>query len=423
MIYPKTERQAHFIAVAKKLVPAFRERAAKHDREGSFPFENFEEIRAAGLPKLVIPEEYGGWGANLLETVLVMETLATGDGSTGLSLTMHMQVMGAQAENRSWPEALYARIAREAVEEGALINAVATEPRLGSPSRGGLPDTTAEPVYVDGQRQEPAEWIINGHKTFASMSPTLDYFIIPAALQDGSGQIARFIVPRSDELEIVETWGDSLGMRSTGSHDLLIKDARVPHDHMIGRSDPGAKDPTKSTLNAWFTLTVSAVYLGVAQAALDAAAGYAQERVPTALGKPIAELEGVQRRLGQAELLLTQARALLYQVAQDWDDFPQRRQELSPALMATKITVTNNAIAAVDHCMRVAGGASMTKALPLERYYRDVRAGLHHPVNDDQALPMFGQIALRRQQEAEKASQSDGRGGGADMLEPIPEEK
>jgi alkylation response protein AidB-like acyl-CoA dehydrogenase len=142
--------------------------------------------------------------------------------------------------------------------------------------------------------------------------------------------------------------------------------------------------------------TVSAVYLGIAQAALDVAARYARERVPTALGKPIAEVESIQRRLGQAAFAIAQARLTLYQVADLWARYPEQRADTLGALVGVaKVTVTNNAIEAVDHAMRVAGGASMGKALPLERYYRDVRAGLNHPINDDLLFVQLGKAAAK----------------------------
>jgi alkylation response protein AidB-like acyl-CoA dehydrogenase len=185
-----------------------------------------------------------------------------------------------------------------------------------------------------------------------------------------------------------------LGMRSTGSHDLVLKDAFVAASQMI---PPGIPNPTtKPKVSAWFTLNVSAVYLGVAVAALQCAARYAQERVPTALGKPIAQLESIQRHLGQAELLIHQARIQLYHAAELWDRHPDRRLDMGESIMVAKYTATNNAIAAVDHCMRVAGGASMTKTLPLERYYRDVRGGLSHPMNDDQIFTTLGQLTITR---------------------------
>ncbi len=393
MFYPYTERQAHFIAIAQNLAEKFAQRAAEHDREGTFPFENYADVRAVGLPALIVPEAYGGWGAGLLETVMTMGALAVGDGSTALNVTMHMQTLGGAIEAQSWPAPLLEKVCRDAVTDGLLINSIATEPELGSPSRGGKPKTRAKAIYAAGE--QPIAWVINGHKNFASMVPTLDYMIISAVLDDGSEEVARFLMPRSDAIEIVETW-DAMGMRTTGSHDIILHDVRVPHAYMLGRgSTDKPHQKSKPTANPWFALGVSAVYVGVAFAALQAAARYAQERVPTALGKPIAELEGIQRRLGQAELLIHQANIHLYAAAELWERYPEQRVELSPTIIAAKYTATNNAIDAVDHCMRVVGGSSMTKHLPLERYYRDVRGGLSHPMNDDQALILFGKVALR----------------------------
>ena len=390
-LYPITERQERFVAVAQELATKFSSRAAEYDRTGAFPFANYVDIRASGLPALTVPIEYGGWGANLLETLLVAENLAVGDGSTALAVVMHLHTIGNVAESRSWPESLFVHICRAAVEEGALINSIATEPELGSPSRGGKPATTATPVPAIGKRA--AGYLINGRKSFASMSPVLDFMIVPAALEDGSDQVANFVISPGEGVEIVETW-DALGMRSTGSHDVELKDVFVPTDRMI---PPGVPNPvTKPKLNPWFTLAVSVVYLGVAAAALQCAVGFAQERVPTALGKPIAELESIQRRLGEAELLLQQGRSQIYHAADLWDRYPNRRTDMVESILVAKYSATNNAIGVVDHCMRVAGGASMTKALPLERYYRDVRGGIVHPMHDDMIFTTLGQMALAR---------------------------
>ncbi len=395
MLYPLTDRQERLVKVARELAARFQERAADYDRNGSFPFENFEDIRARGLPALVVPEEYGGWGASLLETVMVMEALAMGDGSTALSLTMHMQTLGGALESGAWPQPILEEFCWAAVQRGALINAIATEPELGSPSRGGRPKTTARPVVgADGQ---PTAWILNGRKNFASMSPTLDYMVIMAALEDGSGGVGHFVVTPGPGVEIVETW-DALGMRATGSHDVCLSDVRVPHEHFI---PPQRKDGMAPKFNAWFPLTVSAVYVGVAAAALQAAGKYALERVPTGLGRPIAEVESIQRRLGRAELLLHQARVHLYHTAELWERYPRRRGELGESIIVAKYTATNNAVAVVDHCMRVVGGASMSRRLPLERYYRDVRGGLYHPMNDDLALVTLGQQVLAQLRKTE----------------------
>jgi alkylation response protein AidB-like acyl-CoA dehydrogenase len=395
-IYPLTERQARFVELSKALATKFSARAAEHDRNGSFPFENFDELRASGYPAWVVPTRYGGWGANLLEALLIAETLAQGDGSTALSAAMHLQTVGGAEEKRTFPEPLFAEICRAAVERGALANYISTEPEMGSPSHGGKPATTATPIPATGSR--PPGYLVNGRKNFASMSPTLDFMIASATLQDGSGQdsaqVANFVIEPGPGVEIVETW-DALGMRSTGSHDVVFRDVFVPTSRLIPPTPPLA--PGKPRVNAWFTMVVSAVYVGVAAAALQSAVRFAQDRVPPSLGKPIAQLENVQRRLGEAELLLHQARIQLYYAADLWDRYPDQRSEVGELVLVAKYTSTNNAVAAVDQCMRVAGGVSMTKSLPLERYYRDVRGGVGHPMHDDQILTTLGKAAIARQ--------------------------
>ena len=304
---------------------------------------------------------------------------------------MHMQTLGSAAEAGDWPLELFDAVCCAAVERGALVNSAATEPELGSPSRGGKPRTTAVPVH-DGAGNIVA-WVIAGLKSFASMFPALDFLVIPATLQDGSDDVGRFLVPCGAEagrsITVVRPW-DAMGMRTTGSHDIRLTDVRVPAANLIGRMGHSTGGKT----NAWFLLTISAVYTGVAAAALQAAAQYAQTRVPTALGRPIATLENIQRRLGQAELLIHQAELHLFHAAELWDAYPAQRAQLGPLVAAAKVTATNNAVAAVDHCMRVAGGLGMTHQLPLERYYRDVRGGLNHPIGEDEALLWFGRLAL-----------------------------
>jgi alkylation response protein AidB-like acyl-CoA dehydrogenase len=399
MFYPRTDRQAQFVALAGDLADKFAPRAADQDRTGVFPYANFADIRATALPRLVVGVEHGGLGANLLETVMTVERLAVGDGSTALSFTMHLQTLGSAVESGGWPQALFARICAEVVAYGALINSCATEPELGSPSRGGKPKTTARLLDPAVPPTDPAaQWVISGRKSFASMSPALDYFIIPATLDcpgapghAGSfhGDVARFVVPRSAAIEIVETW-DAMGMRTTGSHDIVLHDVVVSNADLVGRSSQS----TGGGANAWFLLTVSAVYLGIAEAALAAAATYAQTRVPTALGRPIATVESVQRHLGQATFLNEQSRTLLYHNADLWDTHPAARADLAPLLAVAKVSATNNAVAAVDHCLRAAGGAALTHRLPLERYYRDVRAGLSHPIGDDETYLMLSRQVL-----------------------------
>ena len=386
MHYPKTERQAEFMALADDLAARIAERAAEHDRENTFPHEAFRALHEAGYLALTVPEEYGGRGADPLEVALAQERLARGDGAVALGAAMHLGLIGRLAETRAWPPPLFAQLCREVVAEGALINAAASEPALGSPSRGGLPATTARPVA--------GGWRIDGRKTWASLAPALRYVTVSTAIhEDGEGgappRRAGFLVPMDTPgLRVEETW-DNLGMRASGSHDIVLEGVVVPD----GARLPGEEGGGKGDPRAW-AIVVSAVYLGVAAAARDYAVCYARERRPSGLPGPIAELQTIQGRVAEIELTLLQARAVLYGAAETWLARPAERDAIAWQLAAGKYLATNGAIRVTDLALRVVGAAGLARSAPLERYFRDARAGLGHPPADDAALTLIGKAAL-----------------------------
>ncbi len=382
------QRLAGWLETAAALAKGFAARAAQHDHDRSFPLENFAELHAAGFHLLSIPTEYGGWGATLHEAVQVVEQLAQGDGPTALVYDMHVHVLGALAESRPWPEEHFAAVCAELVERGGWINSCATEPELGSPSRGGLPKTRA---VWDGDG-----WRITGQKSFTSGSPILTHMLIPAVIEDGTaGTVGVFLV-RADRpgLRIEDTW-DVMGMRTTASNDLLLENVPVAHADLVLRRVPDAPDPGRFSGGAWFGLTVSGVYLGIAEAARDEAIRFAQERRPTALnGQAIATLPPIQQLTGALEAELLTARALLYAVTSGWTEQPAQRPSLSTHVGLCKAIATSHAVKAADLALRVVGGQSMSRALPLERLFRDVRAGLFHPPTEELAYTNLGKTLL-----------------------------
>jgi alkylation response protein AidB-like acyl-CoA dehydrogenase len=382
--YPKTERQAEFMALADRLAVTASAHAAEHDREGSFPFETIDELKASGYAALTVPEEFGGRGANPLELALAQERLARGDGSVGLGSWMHLGLVARQATTRTWPAEVFARVCREIVRKGALINSAASEPALGSPSRGGLTSTTA--ARTDGGYR------INGRKSWASLAPALEWAIVMAAVED-PGQLARranFLIPMvTPGLQIDYTW-DTVAMRSTGSHDLVLEDVLVPEDARLpGEEVAGIGDP-----RIW-TVVSGAVYTGIAVAARDFAVEFARGRRPSGQqGASIAEYQAVQHRVAEMDMLILQARSLVYGTAEAWVERPELREAIAWQVNAAKYVATNNAIRVTDLALRVVGSAGLARGLPLERYFRDVRAGLGNPPMDDIALTLIGKAAL-----------------------------
>ncbi|KRF39863.1 acyl-CoA dehydrogenase family protein [Paenibacillus sp. Soil787] len=374
--YIRSEEEQDWVRKAEELAALFAGRATRHDQEGSFPFENFADLREAGYLKLTVPEEFGGNGISLYTLVMLQERLAYGDGSTALAVGWHVgQILHLQT-TRKWPEAIFADLCRSVVSDGTMINTFASEAASGSPSRGGKPETTAVPA--DGG------WRITGRKTFSTLSPILDRFVVSAYIPD-EDCTDDFLIHWTDRVTLVETW-DTLGMRATGSHDVVLNGVFVDKDMRL--SGKGMDDG-----GGWL-LHIPACYMGIAMAARDYALEFARSYRPNHMNEPIAALPSVQHSIGEMEIELRTARSLLYAAADRWDREIEDRPALKPELGLAKYVATNNAIKIVDLAMRIVGAASLSRNRPLERYYRDVRAGLHNPPMDSTVLHTLAKAAL-----------------------------
>lgn len=387
--------QLRAVALAEAVAARNAARAAEHDPAGTFPHESYADLHESGYLRLVIPAEYGGAGAGLPELVRAQEQLGRGDGATALGAAMHIQLLGRLAEERPWPEATFAAVCRELAAEGGLINSIVTEAELGSVSRGGAPRTTAVPAA--------GGWRVSGHKIFATGGAALRFMVVGVTLPPSAaapeGETASAVVRAgAPGVRLEATWGDSLSLRTAGNDDVYLEDVFVPEGWLVGRKPVGAAagQGQQPGLSGW-SLAVAAVYLGIGQAACDAACDYANSRRPPSLkGAPIADLPHIQQWVGQMQVGLDAARAVLYGAARAWEACPAGRAALAPQLAAAKYLATNAACAATDTALRVAGGFSLTRALPLERYFRDARAGLFNPPQDDLALGVIGRAALER---------------------------
>lgn len=382
----KTDRQQIFLEKATELAQQFSVRADYYDQQALFPFENFNDLKRAGFLKLSIPQKYGGDDLTLYEFVLIQEKLAQGDGATALSLGWHLGILMNIRETEKWEEKTYARISREIIQFDKLLNSAASEPNGGSPARGGKPETTA--------KRNGEKWIINGKKIFTSLAPALDYFLITATIED-TGEVGEFIIPReSPGLSIEETW-NTLGMRGTRSDDLILENVVLEAEALTGLKTKSSKGPVPQ---GWL-LHIPACYLGIAIAARNFAVQFAKKHQPNSLNHPIKDLPEVRRKIAKMDLSLLTARHLLYGTAEKWDASPNERNKLSAELAAAKTVATNTAVEAVDLAMRVVGGQSMFNSLPLQRYYRDVRAGLHNPPADEITYSILADQAFQGEEQ------------------------
>jgi len=408
--YPLSDRERRFAELADDLARRLSPSATEHDRRGEFALDNLVALHEAGYLRLALPQAYGGEAADVFEMVIAQQRLARGDPGSALVVGMMLNVLGRLRDDLTWPEPVYAAVCRGIATNGGAINTCATEADLGSVSRGGAPAATATPTT--------GGYLIKGRKIFVTGAPGLQWFVtlvrLPPSAAAPHGEVASAVVAaNSPGLTIRDGWAGALSLRSSGNSDVDYADVFVPADFVVERRPlppPGAARPPEGKgapgLGPW-SLTIAAVYLGIGEAALDAAVRYAQSRRPTSLGRPIADTTPIQERIGVMAVTLEAARAQLYETARLWRDAPEIRDRLPARIAAAKYLCTNAACQASETGLRVAGGFSLTENLSLERHFRDARGGLFQPPQDDLALGVIGRDALASLSRAPDAAASN----------------
>lgn len=390
---PPAARPGPDDAALAALQARFAATAAQHDAAGTLPLENFAALHAQGLTGLTVARALGGPQAPLAQARRVIEATAKGEAATALILTMtYLQQRQIGRADSRWPAHLRERVARDTLGRGALINALRVEPELGSPARGGLPATTAR--RVDGH------WRISGRKIYSTGSSALGWLAVWARTDEEAPRVGVFLVPAATPgLRVEETW-NHLGLRASGSHDVVFEDAAVPLDHAVDIRPPEAWAPSGASQadvdanaeqQAWMVVLLGALYDGVAQAARDWLVAFLRARAPASLGRPLATLPRVQEAVGEIDALLYTNRQLLDQATRSTDAGSPPRFTDSGLL---KFAVTGNAIRAVELALRLSGNHGLSRHNPLERHHRDVLCSRIHTPQDDSILLAAGQAAL-----------------------------
>jgi alkylation response protein AidB-like acyl-CoA dehydrogenase len=364
---------------ADELAGVFAATAARHDREGSFPSEHVAAARAGGWPALAVPAGLGGVGASLHDVCLLQERLGRGDCSSALGLGMHHMTVGAPGSaHTGWPEAAYRDLCARVVGEGALVNALASEPEQGSPVRGGVPATSAAPAE--------GGFVLRGRKTWSTWLPALTHAVVPACVDEpgGSVRIATFLVDLSLPGVVRDPTFDAVALRASASGTLILDGVHVPADALLWSRDPGGPDPRGPSMGVWFQLTSAAAYVGCAHAARDEVTRFCRNRRPNAMADPISALPAVRLRLGRIDGAVRTARLLVLAAARAWDEVaPEARPALVAEAGTAKVMATQLAWQAAEEAMRLAGGPGLLHDLAVERHWRDVRGGLIHPPLED----------------------------------------
>jgi alkylation response protein AidB-like acyl-CoA dehydrogenase len=391
-----TDEQRSMIELAERVGQTrLAPRAARWDKEASFPFENYDDLRKSGLLALCVPKEYGGMGADLYTYSMVSATLGKYCGATALTFNMHACSSlwpGALADALEFtPEQRAEHLAHRAihfkriVEEGAIYAQPFSE---GTAAAAGKAPFGTLAKKVDGG------WIINGKKIFASLSGAANYYGL-LCTEDKEGASMRdslyIAIPAIAEgVSIVGDW-DPLGMRGTVSRTLILKDVFVPDSaQMMPR---GMYAQAAARWPHMFT-TLSPTYMGISIAAYEFTVKYLRGEIE-GMGPPVKRRQFATKQItvAQIHILLEQTRALFLRCMQEARVDPGKDVRLRA--YASQYTIMENANEICRLAIRTCGGQSMLKTLKLERLYRDSRCGsLMLPWTAELCMDRLGREAL-----------------------------
>jgi alkylation response protein AidB-like acyl-CoA dehydrogenase len=368
------------VAVAASLAERFRSRADVLDRENRFARENFEEIRSAGLGVLPLPQQYGGAGHGLADVCHIVRRLAHGCAPTALALNMHLMTLGSLVERWKIKRDLSWVAMRAIADRRLFVAAAMSEPETGSDFL--CPRTSLTP--------RAGKLLLNGRKVFGTLSPIADMFAVTARQGD---QLAFVLVPPdAPGFTVRETW-NALGMRATGSHDLVFEGVEVSPKAVFHSLPLHAVDSVVLAGVVWFEATLAAVYLGLIEQALD----FTRTALAPAVDRtsPTAQARILTMELGALEETRRAVAALVSEAAEAWDAGGDESERLA-ASVAAKTYAVREARRVVDGCMSLVGGRSYAQSCPLSRLYRDARAGGFHPLSERLSHELLGWVGLGR---------------------------
>ncbi|BDG71331.1 acyl-CoA dehydrogenase family protein [Roseomonas fluvialis] len=364
---PKTD----WIALADQVGHEIAATTARHDEEDSFVEEGFRALKAAGFFKALVPAELGGRGADYRDICSAIRRLGTYCGSTALAFSMHSHLVAVPAWR--WRH-------EKAPVEGLLKRVAAEDLILISSGAADWLPSNGRAMKVEGGYRVTAK------KIFASACQMGDLLVTSARHEDAAGgpEVLHFAVPfKAEGVRRLDTWR-VLGMRGTGSHDVVLEDVFVPDAAIVARREPGKWHMLYHHVFALAFPLVFAAYLGVAEGARARALEIARAKPKTSA------LVTATGRLENAFMKAEIAHEQMIRIAETEAAGPERT---SRAGIAHTLTA-QAAVETVERAMDVVGGSSFYRDLGLERAFRDVQGARFHQMQELPQLELSGRLAL-----------------------------
>ena len=359
-----------WVEVARTLGDALEERSSKHDAQGDFVHDNYADLREHRLFSAGIPVALGGGGASHQELCEVIRELGRHCGSTALAFAMHTHPVATNVFKHGKGDDAATETLRKIATEELIIAGTGANDWLGS---------SGEAERVDGG------YLVTAHKRFVSGAPGAQVFVTSVSYAGPSGEeVLHFSAPfGSQGMTILETW-DALGMRGTGSHDVVMEGLFVPDAAIVLRRPAGAWHPMWNVVLPTALPLITAAYVGMAEAAVELAKAAARRR-PEELAPVVGEMVSA--------LLIAQT-ALADMMRFNGNHGFTPTLEGADAALAHKAIAAEAVKSTIELAAELVGGPGFSRGHPIERIVRDVRAMHYHPLPIRRQRVFAGRVAL-----------------------------
>jgi alkylation response protein AidB-like acyl-CoA dehydrogenase len=361
-----------FVELAREIGPAFAERAAAHDLEGTFVTENYAELKRQAVLSAGVPSELGGGGASHAELCGMLREMARHCGSTALALSMHTHLVATNVYRHRHGQPAEALLRKIAASQLVLV----------STGAGDWLDSVGQAERV------PGGYRVNAIKRFGSAAPAGDLIATSAPYDDADkgAQVIHFALPiRGPGVSVHDDW-NTIGMRGTGSHSVELKDAFVPEESVSLTRPRGQWHPFWSVVIVVAPPIYMAPYMGIAERAAE-----------------LAREDALRRRsdwntwqgLGELENTLTTAQMAFREMVELTNEYDfQPDVERASRMLVRKTIATNAMLATVTKAIELMGGKSLFRRNTVERLLRDIQGSRFHPLPEKQQLAFTGRVEL-----------------------------
>jgi alkylation response protein AidB-like acyl-CoA dehydrogenase len=352
-----TEEQQMIQETARRFAESeLMPRAIEIDISGEYPVEMFAKMGELGFMGLIVPAEYGGTGTDTVSYAIVIEELARACGSTALGVAAHnslacgpIVIMGSEAQKKKY---LPAMASGEAIGAFCL-----TEPQAGSDS-----SNTKTTAVRKGDK-----YILNGTKAFVTNGGWARYLVATATTDPGKGSkgISAFIVENDFPGFVVGTREKKLGLRASGTFEIVFDQCEVPKENLLGPEGGGFRTFMKTLEGG--RISIGAFALGIAQAAMEAAIKFGRDRKQ--FDTPITEFQATQMKIADMATEIHAARLLIHDAARRKD----AGEEFGRYAAMCKLFASEMAMRATNQAIQIHGGYGYCREYSVERFYRDAK--------------------------------------------------